>query len=88
MSSASGDASAVASGEKSSASAVPTFLAEKERFEVPRKKKRPRTESGEGRREPPAKRSRTSVFLGGACNPTTWRRDIAIPLLKDRVNVL
>ncbi|XP_033098501.1 uncharacterized protein LOC117102335 isoform X2 [Anneissia japonica] len=22
------------------------------------------------------------VFLGGSCNPTTWRRDIAIPLLK------
>ncbi|XP_077986085.1 uncharacterized protein LOC144440573 [Glandiceps talaboti] len=22
------------------------------------------------------------VFLGGACNPTTWRRDIAIPTLK------
>ncbi len=21
------------------------------------------------------------VFLGGACNPTTWRRDIAIPML-------
>ncbi|XP_022089143.1 uncharacterized protein LOC110978441 isoform X2 [Acanthaster planci] len=23
------------------------------------------------------------VFLGGSCNPTTWRKDIAIPLLKD-----
>jgi len=22
------------------------------------------------------------VFLGGSCNPTTWRTDIAIPLLK------
>ena len=22
------------------------------------------------------------VFLGGSCNPTTWRRDIAIPILK------
>lgn len=22
------------------------------------------------------------VFLGGSCNPTTWRQDIAIPLLK------
>ncbi len=22
------------------------------------------------------------VFLGGACNPTTWRRDVAIPLLE------
>ncbi|XP_052125253.1 uncharacterized protein LOC113205886 isoform X3 [Frankliniella occidentalis] len=23
------------------------------------------------------------VFLGGSCNPTTWRQDVAIPLLKD-----
>ncbi|RDD39889.1 hypothetical protein TrispH2_009332 [Trichoplax sp. H2] len=23
------------------------------------------------------------VFLGGACNPTTWRKEIAIPILKD-----
>ncbi|XP_035705943.1 uncharacterized protein LOC110845987 isoform X2 [Folsomia candida] len=23
------------------------------------------------------------VFLGGACNPTTWRQDIALPMLKD-----
>jgi hypothetical protein len=23
------------------------------------------------------------IFLGGACAPTTWRRDIAIPLLDD-----
>ncbi|XP_041974610.1 uncharacterized protein LOC121729940 isoform X2 [Aricia agestis] len=23
------------------------------------------------------------VFLGGSCNPTTWRSDIAIPMLKD-----
>lgn len=22
------------------------------------------------------------VFLGGSCNPTTWRGDIAIPMLK------
>jgi raw len=22
------------------------------------------------------------VFLGGSCNPTTWRQDTAIPLLK------
>ena len=22
-----------------------------------------------------------SVFLGGACNPTTWRQDIAMPML-------
>ena len=21
------------------------------------------------------------IFLGGSCNPTTWRKDIAIPLL-------
>ena len=21
------------------------------------------------------------MFLGGACNPTTWRRDMAIPML-------
>jgi hypothetical protein len=25
--------------------------------------------------------NRVNVFLGGACNPTTWRRDTAIPLL-------
>jgi raw len=24
----------------------------------------------------------TDVFLGGACSPTTWRQDIAIPRLK------
>lgn len=23
-----------------------------------------------------------TVFLGGSCNPTTWRKDIAIPLLE------
>ncbi|GLD93465.1 hypothetical protein PINS_up002057 [Pythium insidiosum] len=23
------------------------------------------------------------VFLGGSCNPTTWRRDIAVPMLRD-----
>ena len=23
-----------------------------------------------------------SVFLGGSCNPTTWRHDVAIPFLK------
>lgn len=23
------------------------------------------------------------VFLGGSCNPTTWRADVAIPALKD-----
>ena len=22
------------------------------------------------------------VFLGGSCNPTTWRRDIAMPLME------
>jgi hypothetical protein len=26
-------------------------------------------------------RSCESVFLGGSCNPTTWRKDIAIPML-------
>jgi hypothetical protein len=26
--------------------------------------------------------SRVKVFLGGSCNPTTWRRDIAIPALE------
>ncbi|CAK4313198.1 unnamed protein product [Aphanomyces euteiches] len=26
--------------------------------------------------------SPVDVFLGGSCNPTTWRRDIAIPLLE------
>eukprot|EP00057_Strongylocentrotus_purpuratus_P007206 XP_011661680.1 PREDICTED: uncharacterized protein LOC100888673 isoform X1 [Strongylocentrotus purpuratus] len=36
----------------------------------------------------PSKKHRSSVianfnvFLGGSCNPTTWRRDVAIPLLK------
>lgn len=24
----------------------------------------------------------TQVFLGGSCNPTTWRKDIAIPVLE------
>ena len=24
-----------------------------------------------------------SVFLGGSCNPTSWRADIAIPFLKE-----
>jgi len=23
------------------------------------------------------------VFLGGSCNPTTWRADVAIPALKE-----
>ncbi|XP_041481634.1 uncharacterized protein LOC121428834 isoform X2 [Lytechinus variegatus] len=27
--------------------------------------------------------SNFNVFLGGSCNPTTWRRDVAIPLLKE-----
>lgn len=27
--------------------------------------------------------SHVQVFLGGACNPTTWRRDIAIPQLQN-----
>nr|XP_054769839.1 uncharacterized protein LOC129277716 isoform X1 [Lytechinus pictus] len=37
----------------------------------------------------PSKKQRSSVisdfnvFLGGSCNPTTWRRDVAIPLLKE-----
>lgn len=30
------------------------------------------------------KRRRHSVFLGGSCNPTTWRHDKAIPFLKQR----
>lgn len=25
-----------------------------------------------------------TVFLGGSCNPTTWRKDIAIPELEKR----
>jgi raw len=29
---------------------------------------------------------RLDVFLGGSCNPTTWRHDIAIPML-DRAGV-
>ncbi|VDL60320.1 unnamed protein product, partial [Hymenolepis diminuta] len=24
------------------------------------------------------------VFLGGACNPTTWRKDVAIPFLEEK----
>ena len=36
---------------------------------------------------PPKRRSATplldaQVFLGGSCNPTTWRRDVAIPALE------
>ncbi|KAK3920243.1 Fumipyrrole biosynthesis protein C [Frankliniella fusca] len=27
--------------------------------------------------------SKPEVFLGGSCNPTTWRQDVAIPLLKN-----
>ena len=31
--------------------------------------------------------AREEVFLGGSCNPTTWRQDIAMPLLdKNGVN--
>eukprot|EP00049_Salpingoeca_infusionum_P002660 m.58726 g.58726 ORF g.58726 m.58726 type:complete len:104 (+) comp11715_c0_seq1:64-375(+) len=32
--------------------------------------------------EPPTTVRAPLVFLGGACGATTWRRDIAIPLLK------
>lgn len=28
-------------------------------------------------------RLQNKVFLGGACNPTTWRQDIAIPMLEE-----
>ncbi|GAB5370174.1 hypothetical protein AAMO2058_001469700 [Amorphochlora amoebiformis] len=28
--------------------------------------------------------STVDVFLGGACNPTTWRKDVAIPIFKDK----
>ena len=33
---------------------------------------------------PPQKKvvRKQAVFLGGSCNPTTWRTDIAIPLLE------
>ncbi|XP_067120344.1 uncharacterized protein raw [Centruroides vittatus] len=31
---------------------------------------------------PMQKPSKYEVFLGGSCNPTTWRTDIAIPMLK------
>ncbi|XP_071821379.1 uncharacterized protein [Apostichopus japonicus] len=30
----------------------------------------------------PSITSRYDVFLGGSCNPTTWRKDTAIPMLK------
>jgi len=30
------------------------------------------------------KRTQYQVFLGGSCNPTTWRMDVAIPMLKDK----
>merc|ERR1712093_774308 len=33
------------------------------------------------RRERPAAKT-CEVFLGGSCNPTTWRRDVAIPKLE------
>ena len=26
--------------------------------------------------------TKAQVFLGGSCNPTTWRKDIAIPMLE------
>ena len=25
----------------------------------------------------------TDVFLGGSCNPTQWRKEIAIPMLEE-----
>ncbi|XP_074600293.1 NDT-like domain-containing protein raw [Brevipalpus obovatus] len=30
-----------------------------------------------------AMRDNHTVFLGGSCNPTTWRKDIAIPILRN-----
>ncbi|XP_042913757.1 uncharacterized protein [Parasteatoda tepidariorum] len=30
----------------------------------------------------PQRSSKYQVFLGGSCNPTTWRKDIAIPTFK------
>jgi hypothetical protein len=27
--------------------------------------------------------SKYEVFLGGSCNPTTWRQEVAIPILKN-----
>lgn len=41
--------------------------------------------SSSGKSELKTQRSTTSaydVFLGGSCNPTTWRKDVAIPHLK------
>ncbi|ESP04906.1 hypothetical protein LOTGIDRAFT_229984 [Lottia gigantea] len=37
------------------------------------------------RRKRKESQSNFQVFLGGSCNPTTWRRDIAIPFLKKEV---
>ena len=31
----------------------------------------------------PAKEEDKTVFLGGACNPTTWRKDLLIPFLEE-----
>ncbi|XP_050411539.1 uncharacterized protein LOC126826475 isoform X2 [Patella vulgata] len=39
----------------------------------------------ESRRKRKESQSNSQVFLGGSCNPTTWRHDIAIPFLKKRV---
>lgn len=30
-----------------------------------------------------ASNEHVEVFLGGSCNPTTWRADVAIPALKE-----
>ncbi|KAL0276298.1 UNVERIFIED_CONTAM: hypothetical protein PYX00_003897 [Menopon gallinae] len=36
-----------------------------------------------GTRKPSKTMRKYDVFLGGSCNPTTWRKDIAIPKLKE-----
>lgn len=39
--------------------------------------------SVEGASPPSTDVNAPEVFLGGSCNPTTWRADVAIPTLKD-----
>ena len=60
---------------------TPIFPSRKSAFEVPRKKKRARTDESPKESLAATNIASPSVFLGGACNPTTWRRDVAIPAL-------
>jgi len=53
---------------------VPFLPSKKSAFGVPRKRKRQRVEDS-------SNANACDIFLGGACNPTTWRKDIAMGFL-------